>query len=163
MRRQKKDDEIRLIGSWDLGVLFQKVLQAGHMSGGVINKYIFKWKIIRVILKLGQDWIRFSTFIHSFRHTADKTECPNHGWQFGRNLREFKDKDTLSLCQQLCRTVFSFPKWEILWSATLLKQIGLFLRPNLKLYYGIPIIPSKFSSTNTFLPSQTEAYTLTTM
>ncbi len=33
---QKKDDEIRLIGSRDLGVLFQKVLPAGHNTGQVI-------------------------------------------------------------------------------------------------------------------------------
>ncbi len=37
---QKKDDEIWLIGSWDLGVLFQKVLSAGHNAGqGIIKIY----------------------------------------------------------------------------------------------------------------------------
>ncbi len=35
---KKKDDEIRLIGSWDLGVLFWKVLPAGHSAGQVIIK-----------------------------------------------------------------------------------------------------------------------------
>ncbi len=35
---QKKDDEIRLIGSWNLGVLFQKVLPARHNTGQVIIK-----------------------------------------------------------------------------------------------------------------------------
>ncbi len=34
---QKEKDEIRLIGSWDLGVLFQKILPAGHNAGRVIN------------------------------------------------------------------------------------------------------------------------------
>ncbi len=33
---QKRDYEIRLIGSWDLGFLFQKVLPAGHNAGRVI-------------------------------------------------------------------------------------------------------------------------------
>ncbi len=33
---KKKDDEIRLIGSWDVEVLFQKVLPAGHNAGQVI-------------------------------------------------------------------------------------------------------------------------------
>ncbi len=33
---QKKDDEIWLYGSWDLGILFQKVLPAGHSTGQVI-------------------------------------------------------------------------------------------------------------------------------
>ncbi len=34
----KKDDEIRLIGSWDLGVLFPQVLPAVHNAGQVIIK-----------------------------------------------------------------------------------------------------------------------------
>ncbi len=34
--QKKKDDEIRLIGSSDLGVLFQKVLPTGHNAGQVI-------------------------------------------------------------------------------------------------------------------------------
>ncbi len=34
---KKKNDEIRLIGSWDLGVLFLKVLPTGHNAGWVIN------------------------------------------------------------------------------------------------------------------------------
>ncbi len=36
--QKKKKDEIRLIGSWDLGVLFQKVLPAEHNAGRVIIK-----------------------------------------------------------------------------------------------------------------------------
>ncbi len=40
MRLKKKDDEIRLIGNRDLGVLFKKVLQAGLNAGPVIIKGI---------------------------------------------------------------------------------------------------------------------------
>ncbi len=47
---QKKDNAIRLIGSWDLGVLFQKVLPAGHNSGRVIIKE--KIKITRTYVGL---------------------------------------------------------------------------------------------------------------
>ncbi len=43
---KKNDDEIRLIGSWDLGVLFQKVLPAGHNTGRVIIKFLDESLII---------------------------------------------------------------------------------------------------------------------
>ncbi len=51
---QKKDYEIQLIGSWNLGILFLKVLLAGHNAGLVIinhsilfssifSLHVFRW------------------------------------------------------------------------------------------------------------------------
>ncbi len=58
---QKKDDEIQLIGSWDLGVLFQKVLPAGHNAGQVIIKYFFKLlkKSLWISSGISQNFFRF--------------------------------------------------------------------------------------------------------
>ncbi len=49
---QKKEDEIRLIGSWDLEVLFQKVLPTGHNADRVIINYrMSKVRLITFHLK----------------------------------------------------------------------------------------------------------------
>ncbi len=70
---QKKDDEIRLIGSWDLGV---KVLPTGHNTGQVIIKlgshyvwYVFvmrdaSWFAHRVYEEICEIWVDVS-FVHS--------------------------------------------------------------------------------------------------
>ncbi len=58
---KKKDDEIWLIGSWDLGVLFQKVLPAGHNAGQVIIKGSYK-KCVTKVAKT-QKARRFKNFL----------------------------------------------------------------------------------------------------
>ncbi len=40
---QKKDDEIQLMGSWDLGVLFQKVIPSRHNAGRVLRLFPKYW------------------------------------------------------------------------------------------------------------------------